>query len=218
MRSGLGTALTDSLNSKLSFTDLEENDSSTGDNSCASPFSTIYWGAPVMESTGGNGTCCFCTFGRPYILGRTEPTGLTLSNFSAVIYPYLHNFVRNECNLLSTASVLLNCEHGPNLANFDVSHTMTSISFKYLLLDITTTASPLSGLVIISSARQPFTFCFRMQGETNFLVAAYAPGRHVKYRIVFWNQFLLLDRPTTSSVNFQRHVLKVELSPKIKCG
>ena len=152
MWSGLGTALTDSLNSKLSFTHLEQNDSCTGDNSCATPFNTIYCGAPVIDSIGGNGTCCFCTFGRPYIPGRTEPIGLTLSNFSAVIYPYLHSFARNECNLLSTASVLLNCEHGPNLANFDVSHTMTSISFKYLILDITTTARPLSGLVIISSA------------------------------------------------------------------
>ena len=128
MRSGLGTALTDSLNSKLSFTNLEQNDSWTGDNSCAGPFNTIYCGALVMGIIGRNGTCCFCTFGRPYGLGRTEPTGLTLSNSSAVIYPHSHSFARNECNVLSIALVFLNCEHGPNPANFDASLSMTSIS------------------------------------------------------------------------------------------
>ena len=52
-----------------------------------------------------------------------------------------------------------------------------------------------------------------MQGETIFLVAACAPGRHFKYRIVvFSNQFLLLDRKKTSWVNFQPSVTKTRPS------
>ena len=66
-------------NVKESFTQCEELNFRTGTQIFANHLASSCWEEPIIDKIGLSGMFSLCVLGKPYIRGRCEPVGRTLS-------------------------------------------------------------------------------------------------------------------------------------------
>ena len=62
-----------------SFTQYEEYNFRTGTKIPANHLTSLCWEEPIIDKIGLSGMLSLCVLGKPYIRGRCEPVGRTLS-------------------------------------------------------------------------------------------------------------------------------------------